>query len=225
MKKQLQQGFTLIELMIVVAIIGILAAIAIPAYQDYTIRAQVSEGLSLADGAKTALAEYYTNTGAFPPNNLLVWLHPPALPVITLQALMFRKLLVKFKLPMVIKPTLQLKTLFWLFQPRQALVQFSGPARALHLCHKNTCLLRARAPKERTGSSSYPPSFFTPKPAARRVFSWRRKCLDASVRDPGAPEFDSLSQKLAENADPALTEQRVSLVFGKVRVVARFSTL
>ena len=69
MKKQLQQGFTLIELMIVVAIIGILAAIAIPAYQDYTIRAQVSEGLSLADGAKTALAEYYTNTGAFPPSN------------------------------------------------------------------------------------------------------------------------------------------------------------
>jgi type IV pilus assembly protein PilA len=69
MKKQLQQGFTLIELMIVVAIIGILAAIAIPAYQDYTIRAQVSEGLSLMDGAKTAVAEYYTNTGKFPPSN------------------------------------------------------------------------------------------------------------------------------------------------------------
>ncbi len=69
MKKQMQQGFTLIELMIVVAIIGILAAIAIPAYQDYTIRAQVSEGLSLADGAKTALAEYYTNKGSFPTNN------------------------------------------------------------------------------------------------------------------------------------------------------------
>ena len=69
MKKQLQQGFTLIELMIVVAIIGILAAIAIPAYQNYTIRAQVSEGLSLADGAKTAVAEYLSNTGKWPTAN------------------------------------------------------------------------------------------------------------------------------------------------------------
>jgi type IV pilus assembly protein PilA len=67
--RKLQQGFTLIELMIVVAIIGILAAIAIPAYQDYTIRAQVSEGLSLADGAKTAMTEYYTNHGTWPANN------------------------------------------------------------------------------------------------------------------------------------------------------------
>ena len=69
MKKQLQQGFTLIELMIVVAIIGILAAIAIPAYQNYTIRAQVSEGMSLAGGVQTAMSEYYTNTGTWPTND------------------------------------------------------------------------------------------------------------------------------------------------------------
>ncbi len=66
--KKLQQGFTLIELMIVVAIIGILAAIAIPAYQDYTIRAQVSEGMSLASAAKTAVAETFLNTGTAPAN-------------------------------------------------------------------------------------------------------------------------------------------------------------
>ena len=59
MLKKIQQGFTLIELMIVVAIIGILAAIAIPAYQDYTIRAKVTEGLNLADSAKTAVAESF----------------------------------------------------------------------------------------------------------------------------------------------------------------------
>jgi type IV pilus assembly protein PilA len=67
--KKVQQGFTLIELMIVVAIIGILAAIAIPAYQDYTIRAQVSEGLSLAGAAKAAVTEYYQDQGTFPTNN------------------------------------------------------------------------------------------------------------------------------------------------------------
>jgi type IV pilus assembly protein PilA len=67
--KNIQKGFTLIELMIVVAIIAILAAIAIPAYQDYLVRSQVSEGAVLADGAKTAIAEYYSNTGAFPNSN------------------------------------------------------------------------------------------------------------------------------------------------------------
>ncbi|MFL6639168.1 MAG: pilin [Paraburkholderia graminis] len=60
-----QQGFTLIELMIVVAIIAILAAIALPAYQDYVARSQVSEGMSLASGAKTAVAEYYANYADF----------------------------------------------------------------------------------------------------------------------------------------------------------------
>ena len=63
--KKLQQGFTLIELMIVVAIIGILAAIAIPSYQDYTARAQVTEAVGLASGFKTPLAEYYADHGSF----------------------------------------------------------------------------------------------------------------------------------------------------------------
>ena len=64
--KSLQKGFTLIELMIVIAIIGILAAIAIPAYQNYTIRSQVTEGLTLADGWKTAVSEYYDQNGTMP---------------------------------------------------------------------------------------------------------------------------------------------------------------
>jgi len=64
--KVFQKGFTLIELMIVVAIIGILAAIAIPAYQDYTIRAQVSEGLTLASDIKAGAAEFMAQTGSWP---------------------------------------------------------------------------------------------------------------------------------------------------------------
>ena len=76
--KNVQKGFTLIELMIVVAIIAILAAIAIPAYQDYLIRTQVSEGAVLTDGAKTAISEFYSNTGKFPPANGSAGLAIPA---------------------------------------------------------------------------------------------------------------------------------------------------
>jgi len=67
--KRHQHGFTLIELMIVVTIIGILAAIAIPAYQNYTIRAQVAEGLTLAAGAKVAVGEFFLEHGAWPTDN------------------------------------------------------------------------------------------------------------------------------------------------------------
>ncbi|HGO7044045.1 TPA: pilin [Neisseria meningitidis] len=65
----LQKGFTLIELMIVIAIVGILAAVALPAYQDYTARAQVSEAILLAEGQKSAVTEYYLNHGTWPKNN------------------------------------------------------------------------------------------------------------------------------------------------------------
>lgn len=79
MKRSLQKGFTLIELMIVVAIIGILAAVALPAYQDYTVRAKVTEGLTLASGAKTAVAENAANAQPFATG----WTAPPATAAVT----------------------------------------------------------------------------------------------------------------------------------------------
>lgn len=69
LRQRLSAGFTLIELMIVVAIIAILAAIAIPAYQDYVIRTQVAEGMILSTGAKAAVWDFFSNTGRYPPSN------------------------------------------------------------------------------------------------------------------------------------------------------------
>ncbi|MBK7171103.1 MAG: pilin [Gammaproteobacteria bacterium] len=66
--KRVQQGFTLIELMIVIAIVGILAAVALPAYQDYTVRAKLSEPMARASEAKTSVAEYFASKGFLPTN-------------------------------------------------------------------------------------------------------------------------------------------------------------
>ncbi|EPI1130580.1 pilin [Neisseria gonorrhoeae] len=74
----LQKGFTLIELMIVIAIVGILAAVALPAYQDYTARAQVSEAILLAEGQKSAVTEYYLNNGKWPADNGAAGVASPA---------------------------------------------------------------------------------------------------------------------------------------------------
>jgi len=76
--KAIEKGFTLIELMIVVAIIGILASLAIPAYLDYAVRAQVGVGINLASGAKAAVTEYYQDQGVFPSDNATAGVEIPA---------------------------------------------------------------------------------------------------------------------------------------------------
>ena len=76
--KAIEKGFTLIELMIVVAIIGILASLAIPAYLDYAVRAQVGVGINLASGAKAAVTEYYQDQGVFPSDNATAGIEIPA---------------------------------------------------------------------------------------------------------------------------------------------------
>ncbi len=78
MKKRNQQGFTLIELMIVIAIIAILMAYAIPAYRDYTVRAKAGECMSISAAAKQAVSEFYTNEGLYPAGNVAAGIAPAA---------------------------------------------------------------------------------------------------------------------------------------------------
>ena len=75
--RKVQKGFTLIELMIVLAIVGILAAIGIPMYLDYSVRSQVAHGVSLAAGAKTSVSEYYQNRGIYPGDNVTAGISAP----------------------------------------------------------------------------------------------------------------------------------------------------
>jgi len=81
--KRIQQGFTLIELMIVVAIIGILAAVALPAYQDYTVRAKVSEVVLAASGGKTSIAEFFQTNGRMPANSTSAGINNQASPLVS----------------------------------------------------------------------------------------------------------------------------------------------
>ena len=80
--RQIQQGFTLIELMIVVAIVGILAAIAIPSYQDYTVRSKITEGINAVDAAKTSVSEFYTSQGHMPANAASAGITSPSTKII-----------------------------------------------------------------------------------------------------------------------------------------------